>query len=198
LTRAIRLPVSLVLLLGGCATALGQGQLALRQGRYEDAALHFREALASQERADARFGLGVALYQLGDFAGAAKALTPAVKAAPRNPDARLFLALTYLQTGDEAAAREHLTELRSVAIHPRLSAQVGRALDVMALDGLPSPMRRFVAASLEDEAQWERELREAHIAPRAPYEPTWTIYGDGSGWYPYGWYPYIAPVPQAR
>jgi tetratricopeptide (TPR) repeat protein len=183
-----------LVLLGGCATALGQGQLALRQGRYDDAALHFQEVLASQERADARFGLGIALYRLGDFQGAARSLTTVVKAEPGNPDARIFLALSHLQAGDDTAAREHLTELQTLPVHSRLKAQVGRALDVIE-PGLPSRMRRFVAFSLEDETQWERELREARLVSRASLEPTWTIYGDAAGWYPYGWYPYLAPAP---
>jgi tetratricopeptide (TPR) repeat protein len=184
-------------LLTGCTTALGQGQAALRQGRCEEAAHHFRQALAHEERADARFGLGLCLYQLHDFDEAARTLAPVVSAEPRNPDARLFLALSYLKLGDNAAAREHLGALRSLPLHARLNAQVGRALDVLAFDGLPAPIRAFVAASLEDEAAWVRELREARLVPRAPLEPTWVIYGDRFGWYPYGWYPYVAPAPHA-
>ncbi|HEU5320349.1 MAG TPA: hypothetical protein VFX28_06085, partial [Methylomirabilota bacterium] len=89
---------------------------------------------------------------------------------------------------------EHLSALRALPVHPRLGAQVGRALELLALGELPPAVLRFVAASLEDEADWDRELREVRLLPRATLEPTWFIYGDRYGWYPYGWYPYRVPV----
>ena len=183
------------LLLAGCVTALGQGQAALRTGRYDEAVTAFRRALADEpDRVDARFGLGVALYQTGDFDGAVEALRAVAGSAPRNTDARLFLALAHLQRGEDAAARDQLEAFGSLEPHPRLAAQAARAVEVLRLASLPDVVRRFVAASLEDEARWEREVREIRLLPHASLEPTWFMYGDRFGWYPYGWYPYRSPV----
>jgi tetratricopeptide (TPR) repeat protein len=178
-----------VLALAACATPFQQGRVALRDQRYADAASHFREALTTDDRVDARFGLGVALYHLGDFDGALRSLESVAAERPRDPDGQLYLALTHLQRGDDAKAREHLTALRSLVVHPRVATQVGRALEVLAIGGLPRPLRQFLAASLEDELLWEHEARDA-TRLRGQIDPGWGMYGDRAGWYPYGALPY--------
>ena len=185
---AILLGVS-VLALAACATPLQEGRVALRDQRYAEAASHFREALTAHDRVDARFGLGVALYHLGDFAGALQRLESVAAERPRDPDGQLYLALTHLRRGDDARAREHLTALRSLVVHPRVAAQVGRALEVLAIGGLPDPVRQFLAASLEDELFWEHEARDA-TRLRVQLDPGWLMYGDRTDWYPYGAFPY--------
>jgi len=56
------------------------------------------------------------------------------------------------------------------------------------LAGLADEVRAFVAASLEDELEWEREVREARQAPRAYMQPTWFFFWDARERYPYGWW----------
>jgi tetratricopeptide (TPR) repeat protein len=186
--RAAGLALSL-LGLAACATPFEQARVALRDQRYEEAAGHFREALAAGDRVDARFGLGVALYHLGDFDGALGSLAPVAAERPRDPDGRLYLALTHLQRGEDTRAREHLTAVRSLVTHPRLAAQVGRALEVLALEGLPRPLRQFLAASLEDEFLWERESRDA-ARLRVQLDPAGVMSGGRAGVYPYATFPY--------
>jgi tetratricopeptide (TPR) repeat protein len=178
-----------VVVLAGCATAMEQGRTALREQRYEDAAGHFREALGAGDRIDARFGLGVALYHLSDFDGALRTLGPVAQERPRDPDGQLYLALAHLQRGDDARAREHLTALHALVVHPRVKAQITRALDVLALGSLPPPLRQFLAAGLEDELLWEHETREASRL-RVQLDPGWLMYGERARWYPYGAFPY--------
>ena len=48
--------------------------------------------------------------------------------------------------------------------------------------------------SLEDEADWQRELIEARLAPHVYLGPAWFVH-DPAGWSPLGWYPYGAPRP---
>jgi tetratricopeptide (TPR) repeat protein len=187
---ALGLAVCLALL-GGCAATLGEGEIALRQRRYADAARYFRDALATRDGVDARLGLGVALYHLEDFGAAVEALTPVIDRAPRHAEARLYLALSHLRRGDDASSREQLTTLVALDVHPRLAAQSERVREVVATEALSPALRRFVAMSLEDEMLWARDLREATLSPRAPLEPTWYIYYDG--WYPHRGYPYGSP-----
>ncbi|MEK7714102.1 MAG: hypothetical protein AAB387_01475, partial [candidate division NC10 bacterium] len=73
-------------------------------------------------------------------------------------------------------------------LHERVAAQLDRALRVLRLAGLADEVRVFVAASLEDELEWEREVREARQAPRAYMQPTWFFFWDARERYPYGWW----------
>jgi len=184
-------PLVLVLavLLTGCATPYVRGRAALAEGRYEEAAGNFREALADDPtRVDALTGLGVALYRRGALEPAIEALQRAVAGAPRSCEARLYLGLGYLRRGDDQLAETELAALRRLEIHPRLGAQVERALAVLRLAALAGDVRDFVAASLEDEAEWEREVREARRAPRACLQPAWFFFWDARERYPYGWW----------
>src|SRR2546428_8885916 len=54
---------ALALAISGCATTVGLGQTALRDGRYAEAASNFGTALKDHpERTDALVGLGIARY----------------------------------------------------------------------------------------------------------------------------------------
>jgi tetratricopeptide (TPR) repeat protein len=164
--------------LGGCATAYGRGETALRQGRYEDARRHFEEALErDQTRTDARLGLGVALYKAGMLARAADTLAGVVRAEPRSADARLYLALAALRRGDNEATSRELAALRDLDPHPRFTAQIERALRLIAGD-LPEPMREFVAAALEDELEWMWTVQEARRISRAFAGSAWILEWD--------------------
>ena len=190
--RSARLaPLLALLALAGCATPYAQGLAALRQERYDEAASHFTEALARDPgRLDARAGLGVTRYKLGAFDEAEAALRQALAQAPKNAEARFYLSLAYLQKGENTAADEQLTALLALEPHPRMAAQIGRALKVIRAGPLSDEVKRFVAASLEDEVEWEQEVREAERAQRVYVaEPAGLIY-----WPPY-WYPRRYPFP---
>src|SRR2546428_253989 len=54
---------ALAFAISGCATTVGLGQAALREGRYSEAASKFETALTEHpERTDALVGLGIARY----------------------------------------------------------------------------------------------------------------------------------------
>lgn len=174
----------LVLAAAGCASAVGRGQTALRQGRWADAARHFEEALtAGADDAAALLGLGIARYKVGalDLAGAA--LERAVGLQPDSREARLYLALVRLRTHDDDRARASLQSLRELGPSPRLAAQIERALPLIGPD-LGDRFREFMAAGLEDELEWEREVQRARRAS-AYTQPSWIIYRDSWPWYPF-------------
>lgn len=161
------------LALASCATPYGQGMAALRLGRYEEAASHFEEALAQHpSRLSAVAGLGIARYKLGAFDEAVEALSRVTAHAPGHMEARLYLGLSYLRKGEDDAAEEQLTVLARLKPHPRLATQIDRALKVLGGEyALSEEMRSFLAASLEHEVEWEREVREAQLARPAYVEP---------------------------
>jgi tetratricopeptide (TPR) repeat protein len=186
----------LVVLAGGCAGALGEGQAALRHGDYRAATRHFEDVLSERpEELAARFGLGVALYELRDLDGATKNLERVVASAPRNRDAHLYLALAALRRGDQASAGDRLRTFRALGPHPRILALAERALALIGAGPLSAEVRDFVATAFEAEIEWQGEVREARLAPRAYLEPTWTIYRDRLGGYPYTWPPYLPHTP---
>ena len=180
----------LVLALAGCATPYVRGRAALGEGRYDEAAARFRDVLAADPaRGDALTGLGVALYRQGAFDGAADALRRAVAAAPGSAEARLYLGLAHLRRGEDREAEAELAALGTLTIHPRIAAQLDRAIRVLRLADLPDDVRAFVAASLEDEVEWAADVRDARQAPRAYMQPTWFFYWDTRERYPSGWCP---------
>jgi tetratricopeptide (TPR) repeat protein len=161
------------MLLAACATPYGQGQSALREGRYDEAARHFEEALARDpDRLASLVGLGVARYKDGQLDEAIGELSRAVERDPNDQTARLYLGLAYLRRGEDGRAEEHLTSFRDLGLAPRLSSQLDRTLNVLGPDTpLTDEMRVFVAASLEDAAESARELREALARPLYPPYP---------------------------
>lgn len=157
-----------VLGLAGCVTAYGEGRRALGQGRYTDAATHFEEALARDpERLDALTGLGVARYKTGDFDEAIDRLGRAVSRDPRLATARLYLGLAHLRKGEYGPVESHLGALVAQRPGTRLAAQSDRALRLLrGRDPVSDDMRAFIAASLEDEAEAERQVAEAQRLAR--------------------------------
>ncbi len=157
----------ILVIVAGCATPSGQAWRALRQGRYDEAARLYEEVLAGEpDRLEALVGLGVSRYKLGAFAEAAEVLERVGARAPTNADARLYLGLSYLEKGEDDLADEHLTALRELGPGPRLAAQIDRALQLIRSEFLSDALRAFIAASLEDEAEWAREVQEARWAQR--------------------------------
>lgn len=190
MTGVVRSGLAVALLVqAGCASAYVLGMEDLRGGRWEDASRHFSSALAQQpRRLDARLALGVAQYKLGDWDAAAEALGRVAAEVPRSAEARLYLALTFLQRHEDARALEELAAVRDLKPHPRVAAQVERAIEVIRA-GPSEAVRAFVAASLDDQADWARDVVEARRTPRYTLEPTWVLYRERLDWYPHGLYP---------
>ena len=179
----------------GCATAYGSGEVALQEGRYEEATARFTDALAAHpDRPEVLFGLGLAQYRLGSFDAAVASLGRAVLVAPDRADVRLYLALGYLALGSQDLAAGQLAVLLEQDIHPRIAAQAARALGLLRGEALPAEVRDFVRQSLDDEARWYRDVREARLAPHLYFGPAWFV-RDPAGWSPLGWYPYGFPGP---
>jgi tetratricopeptide (TPR) repeat protein len=185
----------LALLLAGCATGYQHGQTALSEGRYQEAAARFGDVLAKDpDRVDALVGLGLAQYRLDAFPLAVGSLERAVVVAPGRAEPRLYLALSYLALEDQAAAVGQLDALAGLDMHPRIAAQARRAAGLLRGGATPVAIREFVRKSLEDEADWYREVLEARLAPHAYLGPAW--FGrDPAGWSSLGCYPYGVPRP---
>jgi hypothetical protein len=182
------------LALGGCATAYGRGDAALRAGRPEEALRHLEEAhAATPDRIDVRLALGVARYRTEAWTAAVDVLAGVVADAPGRADARLFLGLARLMLGDVTTARTDFETVRTRDIHPRIAAQLDRVLAVLE-PGLDVRMRDLIAADLDDAYEWTREVEAARRTARAPLEPAWSLVWDHG---PSGLYLLHRPPPSA-
>ena len=176
---------TLALAISRCATTVGLGQTALRDGRYAEAASNFEMALKDHpERTDALVGLAIARYTQGGYDEAVAHLSQAVGQDPKRADAQLYLGLSYLERGDEASAAEHLRAFRGLTHSGRVTRQVDDALHLMRTEHPLSPQsRHFVATSLESAMKSEQELQDARWA----YAP-WPYYGyDDSFFWRWTW-----------
>lgn len=176
--------LAVLALAAGCVTPYGEGQSALREGRFAEAEGHFSQALADDPgRTDALVGLGVAQYKQGEIDQASDTLRQALQVRPNEPSVRLYLGLAYLLKRDPVQAEQQLSALRSLDIDPRVAQQIGRALEVIRQGPLSDPVRDFLVGSLETEAQLSHDAEEARLqAQRAQ-----SYYFS---YYPYG-YPYF-------
>ena len=173
-----------VVFLAGCATSYGNARMALAQGRYEEAASGFEDVLARHpDRLDALVGLGVARYTLGAFDEATTVLTRAVAQAPKSESAQLYLGLSHLQKGEDGAAEEHLEAFLELKPNTQIRRQADRALKLLRGEHLSPEMRAFIAASLDDEAEWARAVRAAELAQLGYPPPGFRrfVYGFGYG-----------------
>jgi len=166
---------ALVFGISGCATTVGLGETALRDGRYAEAASKFETALKERpERTDALVGLGIARYGQKVYDEAVAHLSQAVSQDPKRADAQLYLGLSYLERGDESASAEHLRAFRGLTRSARVAGQVDDALQLMRTETRLSPQsRHFIATSLESAMKAEQELRDA----RSAYAQ-WPYYAD--------------------
>ncbi len=149
-------------LLAGCATPYADGRVALRAGRYADAARHFEDALARDpDRLDALMGLGIARYKEGKLAEAVTDLARVVARQPSSETAHLYLALAYLRGGRIPDAEATLTRLLALAPQPRLAGQATRALALIRQEPAPTEeARNLLAAGLEAEADAARDAQD--------------------------------------
>jgi Flp pilus assembly protein TadD len=156
-------PIALVgfiaLIAVGCATASREGESALRQGRYAEAATRFEQVVSENPtRVEGLVGLGIARYKLREFKEAEVPLTAAVAQQPDLPPARLYLGLTALQTGQDSVAVEQLSALRRLVPDPRVDAHIERTLRALRGGPLTAELRDYMAASLEDEVALATDL----------------------------------------
>jgi len=178
MNRSRAVLVLLAVVLGGCTTAYGRGETALRAGHPEEAVLYLEQAYAAApERVDVRLALGIARYRTRTWDAAIDVLSGVVADAPDRIDARLFLGLASLMRNDVATARADLAAVRARDVHPRIAAQLDRVLAFLAT-GLDDRVRGLIAADLDDAYEWTREVESARRTARAPLEPTWSFVWD--------------------
>ena len=180
--------LTVIALAAGCTSAVVQGQMALRQGRYVEAEGYFNEALAKDPgRTDAAVGLGISQYKQGQIEQAIESLEKAVQIRPNEPSVRLYLALAYLKKGDTAQAEQHLTALRSLRIDSRVGDHVQQALDLLKQGPLSDPVRSFLVGSLETQAELSREVQDARLQAQMAQAYSFSYYP----FYPFAAYPYF-------
>ena len=165
---------ALAFAISGCATTVGRGETALRDGRYAEAASEFETALKERPgRMDALVGLGIARYGQRVYDESVAHLSQAVSRDPKRVDAQLYLGLSYLERGDEGSSAEHLRAFRDLTHSARVARQVDDALQLMRTERPLSPKsRHFIATSLESAMKSEQELQDA----RWGYAP-WPYHG---------------------
>jgi tetratricopeptide (TPR) repeat protein len=171
--------------ISGCATTVGMGQSALREGRYAEAASKFETALKEHPaRTDALVGLGIARYGQARYDDALTDLNQAVSQQPTRADAQLYLGLSYLERGDEGSAAEHLRAFSDLTQSARVTEQVDAALRLMRTEHSLSPeSRRFIATSLQSAMKSAQELRDARWAyPQWPYSGYYDPFFTGWRW----------------
>jgi tetratricopeptide (TPR) repeat protein len=175
--------LAVMMLMAGCASALLNGQIALRQGRYVEAEDYFNEALAKDPgRTDALVGLGIAQYKAGRIEESVDTLEKAVQVRPNEPSVRLYLALGYLKRGETSRAEEQLTALRSLKIDARVGQQVQEALDLIKKGPLSDSVRTFLIGSLETQAELSRDVQDARLQAQMAQAYYYSYYP----YYPFG------------
>ena len=164
MTNTIALVILAIVLLAGCARTLGRAETALYTGHYDEAAARFQEVLAEKpDSVEALVGLGISKYRLGALDEAERAFSEAQRRAPELPIPRLYLGLIALLRGQDAAAGESLQRYAAVGA-PRVADDIERALRALGSGPATVEMRRFMAASLEDQAALAGELVAAQDA----------------------------------
>ena len=100
---------SLTMLLRGERAHIILGRRDYEAGKFEEARAAFRKAVdAAPASAEARVGLGMALAQLGNAAGASEQLEAALRLDPDNTTAHTTLGVMFSSLGRDREAVDHL------------------------------------------------------------------------------------------
>jgi len=105
---------------------------------------------SEEAQLDALLDRGIAYYRAGAYRDAIAPLNAVLVARPDVAEAQLYTALSYLALGDDEMARRHFVALEALAATPRLREQVSTVLEVMRAGPVSPPLRRFIAAALEE------------------------------------------------
>jgi len=150
------------------AAVLGGAQEALERGQWSAAKDAFEAALAHEEAAEALFGLGNALWWLGETESSVRYQERAYAAFRRRPDptqaalTAIYLCLIYnASIGNHAAARGWLAR----------AATLVRENELAPLAGWVQLCRATVATDTGDPRQAEAWAREARKAARRFADP---------------------------
>ncbi len=111
-------------------TLLSEGISLLDQQKFEEAKTIFEEAVRLHSRSgEARYWLGISLYEIGEYREAAKQLRIAVRHDRKNPDAHLALGRTYMRMKNRMVdARKSLKQaLRYDPAHSEVHYYLGIA-----------------------------------------------------------------------
>jgi ATP/maltotriose-dependent transcriptional regulator MalT len=140
-----------------------RGQAALRVGDWSAARTSFTAALECGESPEALFGLGSALWWLGETQASVRALERSYAAFHRAPDpaqavqAAVYLCLLYLASlGNQAASRGSLARAARLVVD----------FELAALSGWVLLCRAVVAEDEGDPGAAERWARQAHQRAR--------------------------------
>jgi tetratricopeptide (TPR) repeat protein len=94
---------------------LSRGKLAFESGRYAEAVVEFRKAVAAKpDSVTARVNLGAALTQAGDLKGAAEQFEEAIRLEPQKANAHYNLAVILARQNRHSEASSHLRSALSV------------------------------------------------------------------------------------
>jgi hypothetical protein len=105
---------------------------------------------------------------------------------PKYDLAQLYLGLARLRKGDLGGVEQEFKAIVAQRPGTRLAAQLDRAVSLLrGADPASEELRTFIAASLENESEAEREIAEARREARNA-ELRWR----DPYWYGYGFYPY--------
>jgi hypothetical protein len=80
-------------------------------------------------------------------------------ARPDAAEAHLYASLSYLALGEDALAQRHLAALGGLPVKPRLRDQVASVLEVMRAGPVTPPLRRIIAAALDETMSAPRPAR---------------------------------------
>lgn len=124
--------------------------------------------LAQAERQDTLVGAGIERYRVGAYRDAIAIFESILAGRRESPEARLYASLSHLQLGEDAAAQRHLLALRDLRLSARLRNQVDHVLEVIRAGAVTPPLRRFIAAALDETMLTERSVRPPTVAGRGP------------------------------
>ncbi|MGA1640971.1 MAG: tetratricopeptide repeat protein [Steroidobacteraceae bacterium] len=140
---------------------------AMREGNFEAAAIHAREALKDNPF-DGRPYIRLAEFAMarGDTAEAEELIALAVKHSPREPLARALSAQLALNRQDWAEAMRHFD--RMLRVGPNIAPQTFPVIDALAADPSARPAVVATLARYDDSPASNKGLK-IHPAWRTPY-----------------------------